>query len=68
MPVLRDEIAVGVERIDIGGQGQGHHVCGQPIDHRACLFPGSAMRLLDDEIFPGLGLVFFGESLIESLI
>ena len=26
------------------------------------------MRLLDNELFPGLGLVFFGKSLIESLI
>ncbi len=42
---------------------QGHHVCSKPVDHGARLFSRSAMRLLDNDIFPGLGLVFLWRKL-----
>ena len=40
--------------IDVGAQGQRHHIRLQPIQNGTCLGAGTAMRLVDLDALPGL--------------
>ena len=65
LPVPGDPAAVVGQRIDVPRQAERHDVGVQPVDHRARLFAGTAMRLLDDDVLPGLALPVTREGLVE---
>jgi hypothetical protein len=68
LPVGRDPLAVVVQGIHVGGQGQGHHIGLQAVDHRAGLLAGAAVGLLDGDSFVVPGLPVLGEGRVVFLV
>ena len=64
LPVRRQQAAPR-QRVDIRRQRQGHDIRLQPVQHRARLRAGAAMRLVDGDRLAGLGLPGGGEGGID---
>jgi hypothetical protein len=47
LPVLRQGLAELGDFVDVAGQGQGHHVGAQAVDHRTALLARATVGLLD---------------------
>ena len=65
LPVLRDQLAVGVQRVGVAGQREGGDIGVEPVDDAARLLARSAMRLFDRDVLAGLGLPVLGEGGVE---
>ncbi len=68
LPVGRDLARLGGDRVDVGGERQRHDVGLQPVDHRARLRAGAAVRVLDRHRLAGLRLPVGGEGGVDRLI
>ena len=56
------------DRVDVAGERQRHDIGVEAVDDRAGLLARAAMRLLDRDVFAGLGLPVGGEGLVEVLV
>lgn len=67
-PVLVDLAGILDDGVDIALQCERDHIRFQTVDDRARLLAGTAMRLLDGEVFTGVGLPLLGEGFVEILV
>ena len=67
LPVGGEQATFG-QRVDIGGQRQRHDIGLQPIQHRAGLRTGAAMRLVDGDALPGLALPVGDEGAVDVAV
>ena len=56
LPVLRQGLAQLGDFINVTGQGQGHYVGAQAVNHCACLLARATVGLLDLHVVAGVGL------------
>lgn len=56
LPVFRQGLAQLGDFVDVAGQGQGHHVGAQAVDHRAALLARTTVGLLDLDVVARVGL------------
>ncbi len=69
LPFFVDQLLAGEgDGVDIIAQRQRHHVGLYTVDHRPGLLAGTAMRLFDNDILPGLLLPIFLEFGVVSAI
>jgi hypothetical protein len=68
LPAGADHLAFFADRVHVGSQRQGHDIGLEAVDHRACLFARTAMRLLDHDGVAGLRLPVFGEGFVVFLV
>jgi hypothetical protein len=59
---------VVVDRVDVVGERERHHIGVEPVDHRARLLARAAVRLADRDRLAGLGLPLLRERGVELLI
>src|SRR5690606_34524100 len=68
LPVRLEPSAVLVNRVDVVRERERHDVGIEAVDHRARLASGAGVRLLHDDVLPGLRLPMRGERGVELLI
>src|SRR5690606_16882885 len=61
LPVGGNLAGDAADLVDVEGEGEGHHVRLQAVDHRPRLLAGAAVGLLDVDIPSGFFLPVFGE-------
>lgn len=57
LPVLGQRLAELGDFVDVAGQGQGHHIGAQAVDHGTALLARTAMGLLDLHVVAGVRLL-----------
>ena len=67
-PVGRNQLAGRHQRVDVVGERQGDDVGLEAVDDRARLASRAAVRLVDGDVLPGLGLPLLGEGDVDRLI
>ncbi len=68
LPVHRNPLCFFCDFINVVGQSQCHHVGIQPIDDGSGLFSGTAVRLLERDLFPDFFLPVLAKRRVELLI
>jgi hypothetical protein len=68
LPVLGQQLAELADLVDVAGQGQGHHVGLEAVDHRAGLLARAAVRLLHGHRLVALGLPVLAERGVVLLV
>ena len=68
LPVGRQQLALGRERVDVVGERQRDDVGGQAVDHRARLLARAAVRLADRDVLAGLLLPVLREGLVVVVV
>ena len=68
LPVLRQELCLGRDLVDVVSKCKSYHVCAQSVDQGPGLLAGAAVRLLDDNLVTGLSFPLTDERGVEVLL